>query len=266
MISAGIDIGSTTTKAVILDESIILSEIVIPSGGLPGDSARRAFELSLEKSGINREKIEAVAMTGYGRRMADFGDMIVTEIKACGYGAYFASPSHNKFRTVIDVGGQDTKVISLTDDGEVEDFSMNDKCAAGTGRFLEMLSHKLDLSYEDFVRAALESGTIVHMNSTCAVFAESEVISLLAKGVSRNDIAASAHYAIAERIGSMIRRIGQKTPVCFAGGGAKNTMLVRTVAENLNEELIIPDSPQTIVALGAAIAAQKRIISKENKS
>ena len=164
---------------------------------------------------------------------------------------------------MVDVGGQDTKIIALSDAGEVEDFAMNDKCAAGTGRFLEMLAHKLQLNYEDFVSEALTSKTLIHMNSTCAVFAESEVVSLLARGISKADIAAAAHNAIAEKIGTMMRRVGQKEMIAFTGGGAKNLALAQAVRENLNKEVSIPKSPQTIVALGAAIAAQKKLAENE---
>lgn len=162
-------------------------------------------------------------------------------------------------RTVIDVGGQDTKVIALGETGDVEDFAMNDKCAAGTGRFLEMLARKLGLSYAEFVNAALQSTVMIQMNSTCAVFAESEVVSLLARGADKRDIAAAAHGAIADRIGSMIRRVGQKEIFCFVGGGAMNRALAGRVEESLNKKVYIPESPQTIVALGAALAARQKM-------
>ena len=263
MITAGIDIGSTTCKAVFLEEDKILGEKIIPSGSLPGESARTVFESCLEDCGIEPSAVQAIATTGYGRRLADFGDMVITEIKACGYGIRFHPNPQGRICTVIDVGGQDTKIIALSDAGEVEDFAMNDKCAAGTGRFLEMLAHKLQLNYEDFVSEALTSKTLIHMNSTCAVFAESEVVSLLARGISKADIAAAAHNAIAEKIGTMMRRVGQKEMIAFTGGGAKNLALAQAVRENLNKEVSIPKSPQTIVALGAAIAAQKKLAENE---
>jgi (R)-2-hydroxyacyl-CoA dehydratese activating ATPase len=221
--------------------------------------------MCLEESGIEESSIEAIATTGYGRRLANFGDLVITEIKACSLGAKFIDCPLGDVHTLIDVGGQDTKVIALNEDGEVEDFAMNDKCAAGTGRFLEMLAGKLNLSYEDFVKAAQESQKMIHMNSTCAVFAESEVVSLLARGIEKEDISAAAHSAIAERVGSMIRRVGQKEIFCFTGGGAMNIALVSAIEESLNRKIFIPECPQTIVALGAAIAARDRII-KRSKS
>jgi predicted CoA-substrate-specific enzyme activase len=136
---------------------------------------------------------------------------------------------------------------------------MNEKCAAGTGRFLEMLAKKLELEYEEFVEAALRSSTMIHMNSTCAVFAESEVVSLLARGVAKEDIAAAAHNSIAERISSMIRRVGTKEVLCLTGGGAQNRALAQAVEENLNKKVFIPEHPQTLVALGAAAVARDRV-------
>jgi len=258
MITAGIDIGSTTSKAVLLDDTRILGSAVIVNVALPSESARLVFEAGLARAGLARERVTAVATTGYGRRLAGFGDFVVTEIKACALGVGFAGSPHGPIRTVLDLGGQDTKVIAIGEQGEVQDFAMNDKCAAGTGRFLEMLARKLDLAFDAFIQAALRSQNQIHMNSTCAVFAESEVVSLLARNISKEDIAAAAHQAIAERIGSMVRRVGQQEVIAFVGGGALNQALALKVEESLNKKVYIPESPQTIVALGAAIAAAQR--------
>jgi predicted CoA-substrate-specific enzyme activase len=258
MITAGVDVGSTTSKAVLLQDGKILGEVVIPSGALPQKSARDVFEQCCTGAGIEQSAVEVIGTTGYGRRLADFGDMIITEIKACGLGARLIESPKGPIRTVVDVGGQDTKVISLDENGEVKEFSMNEKCAAGTGRFLEMLAKKLELSYTDFVEHALRSNTMIQMNSTCAVFAESEVIGLLARGIDKSDISAAVHNAIADRICSMVRRVGEKEVLCFAGGGARNQALVKAVEEGLNKKVFIPQSPQTVVALGAAVAARDR--------
>lgn len=263
MITAGIDIGSTTCKAVIMNGSSVAGRVIIPSGSLPAESAQQVFSACCTECGIDPDAIDAIAATGYGRRLAKFGDMIITEIKACGIGSVFTECDLGAIHTIIDVGGQDTKVIGLNDTGDVEDFAMNDKCAAGTGRFLEMLAHKLELSYEQFIEAALQSSTMIQMNSTCAVFAESEVVSMLAKGVSKQDIAAAAHNAIAERIASMTRRVGSQEIICLTGGGARNTALARGIEEALNKQVFIPEHPQTIVALGAALAAQEKLSAKE---
>lgn len=259
MVTAGVDIGSTTSKAVLLRDTAILGQIVIPSAGLPHDLACEVFETCCRQSGVEKSDIAAIATTGYGRRSANFGDMVITEIKAAGRGASMLKPPSGQIFTIIDVGGQDTKVIALNEDGDVEDFRMNEKCAAGTGRFLEMLAKKLEMEYEEFVEAALRSTTMIHISSTCAVFAESEVVSLLARGVAKEDIAAAAHTSIAERIGSMIRRVGPKEVLCFTGGGARNNALAQAVEESLNKKVFIPEHPQTVVALGAAIVARDRL-------
>jgi len=265
MITAGIDVGSTTTKAVFLNGDSILGQVIIPSGSLPAQSARDVFEQCCSESGVGQTEIDGIATTGYGRRLTDFGDIIITEIMACGCGMTLTQPDAGLIHTVIDVGGQDTKVITLRDDGDVEDFAMNDKCAAGTGRFLEMLAKKLELTYEGFIDAALESTEMIHMNSTCAVFAESEVVSLLARGIDKTDIAAAAHTAISERIGAMARRMDAQEKIAFTGGGACNAALAKAVGESLNRDLHIPDNPQTIVALGAAVAIRDKLRGKQNE-
>jgi predicted CoA-substrate-specific enzyme activase len=257
-ITAGLDIGSTTTKAVLFDGTRTLASIVMPNAALPSDSARLVFDAALVAAGLDKGQVDAVATTGYGRRLAGFGDLVITEIKACALGAVHTGCPGGPIHTLLDLGGQDTKVIALGDQGEVEDFAMNDKCAAGTGRFLEMLARKLEMDLPAFIEAALRSTVQIHMNSTCAVFAESEVVSLLARNVAKDDIAAAAHQAIADRIGSMVRRVGQREVIAFVGGGALNRALARTVEESLNKKVHIPDSPQTIVALGAAIAAFRK--------
>ena len=258
MKSTGIDIGSTTTKIVLLEDDQILFRKVSPSGNLPAETGRALFAEALETCGLAREAVDVIATTGYGRRLVDFGDVVLTEIKACALGVLHHQPPHGAIHTIIDVGGQDTKVIALDDEGEIEDFSMNDKCAAGTGRFLEMLAQKMDLSYEDFVEEARAAETLLQMNSTCAVFAESEVVGLLARGESKGDIAAAAHEAIANRVASMIRRVGQCGAYCFVGGGARNRALVQTIEENLGEPVWAPEHAQVVVALGAALGAQRK--------
>lgn len=263
MITAGLDIGSTTSKIVILDGDRIIASTVILNAALPAESACLAFAAGLAAAGISREQVTAIATTGYGRRLAGFGDFVMTEIKACALGAVRMGSPHGQIRTVLDLGGQDTKVIAIGENGGVEDFAMNDKCAAGTGRFLEMLARKLDLSLTDFIAAALQSTNQIQMNATCAVFAESEVVSLLARNIPKPDIAAAAHQAIAERIGGMVRRVGQQEVIAFVGGGALNHALALMVEESLNKKVYIPESPQTIVALGAAIAAGSRASEAE---
>ncbi len=255
MIAAGIDIGSTTTKAVLLEDGRILAASLRPSGVKPALAAREAFAAALAEAGKSERDVARIATTGYGRRLAGMGDLVLTEIKACAVGALASGAEGGPPRTLIDVGGQDTKVIALNAGGAIEDFSMNDKCAAGTGRFLEMLAGKLGLSYEAFAAAAGTSTTSLQLNATCAVFAESEVVGLLARDVSLADIAAAAHAAIASRIAAQVRRVGARPPAFFAGGGACNEALVRAVARALDQPVAVLPRPQFVVALGAAIGA-----------
>ena len=258
MISTGIDIGSTTTKVVILDGDAVRACLITASGSLPGQAAKGLYAEALTRAGLSESDVQVVTATGYGRRLVDIGDIVITEIKSCAAGVMSLESPCGAIRTIIDVGGQDTKVIALDDEGDIEDFSMNDKCAAGTGRFLEMLAQKLDVSYQDFVAAAIRSDTMLQMNATCAVFAESEVVGLLARNVPKEDIAAAAHNAIASRIASMVRRVGRRGAYCFVGGGARNAALVRAVQESLNHSVFVPEQAQTVTALGAAISGRTR--------
>jgi predicted CoA-substrate-specific enzyme activase len=266
MICAGVDVGSTTSKTVLLHDDNIIGSLIVPSGSLPAKSAREVFEKCCVESGVDQSDVSPVATTGYGRRLAHFGDLVITEIKSCALGVTFTGSPQGQIRTIMDVGGQDTKVIALDENGEVANFSMNEKCAAGTGRFLEMLAKKLDLSYDEFVETAMKSETMIQMNSTCAVFAESEVVSLLAREIDKADIAAAVHNAIADRIASMARRVGAEEICCFVGGGARNKALVKAVEESLNRKVYVPESPQIMVALGAAIAARDKVNKRANRS
>ncbi|MCU0724199.1 MAG: acyl-CoA dehydratase activase [Planctomycetes bacterium] len=264
MISVGIDIGSTTTKAVLLREGAGTAHVLTRTGNLPGQTAREVYGRLLSENSLVESDVDVVATTGYGRRLADFGDVVMTEIKACVAGVR-NSGLPPAVRNVIDVGGQDTKVIAFEEDGEIRDFSMNDKCAAGTGRFLEMLAGKLELPYEEFVRVAAEADQEIQMNSTCAVFAESEVVGLLARNVSKANLSAAAHDSIAFRVASMVRRVRHEGEICFVGGGAANTALVRAVEEHLGEKVRVPPRFQMVVALGAAVEGLRTLAKHRGK-
>jgi len=259
VITVGLDIGSTTTKAVVLDDRGVAAAVIEATGVRPAETAAAVLQQAMTAAHVTPAEVSGIACTGYGRRLAGFGDLVLTEIKACALGATATLTTAGPVRTVIDVGGQDTKVLALSDDGEVEDFSMNDKCAAGTGRFLEMLAQKLDLPYEEFVAAALRSKARLQMNATCAVFAESEVVGMLARDVPKADIAAAAHQAIAARIGAMVRRVGRRGPYGFVGGGARNQALVQALIDHLGHGVEVLDQPQCVVALGAALGARRRL-------
>ncbi len=246
MICAGLDVGSRTIKLVLFDGSIRESSIV-NTGANP---LTRCRELLAGKA------YERMVLTGYGRHLvgAPLGVSVVSEIKAYALGARHLYPDCH---TVIDVGGQDTKVILLTPGGQVHKFEMNDRCAAGTGRFLEVMAHTLELTIKNLGDIALSASRAVQVNSMCTVFAESEVISLIGRGEETSAIALALHEAIATRIALMARRIGLTQRVVFAGGAAQNPCLCRLISQKLNIDVTVPANPQIVGALGAALLAQQ---------
>jgi predicted CoA-substrate-specific enzyme activase len=197
-------------------------------------------------------------VTGYGRHLVApvLGGEVISEIRAFAIGARNLYPD---CRTVIDIGGQDCKVISLSDNGEIQKFEMNDRCAAGTGKFLEIMANTLEVKISELGKLALRASRTVQINSLCTVFAESEVVSLIARGEEVSPIALGLHDAIATRIATMARRVGIKERVVFAGGAALNQCLYRLVGEKLGVELTVPPEPQTVGAIGAAILATRSL-------
>jgi len=257
MITAGVDIGSVATKVVVLKDKTIAAAEVAPTGSRPKATAQAVLDKALAVAGLQRSDVERIVSTGYGRRVIEFGDKTITEISACAIGTSFLGSPRGPVRTIVDLGGQDIKVIALDTDGEVGDFVMNDKCAAGTGRFLEVIAHALEVKLEDLGDLALDSRKQITINATCTVFAESEVISLLAQDVRKEDIVAGIHQSIAERVFAMACKIGLREVVTFNGGGAKNKGLVAALSAKLGVPLYIPDTPQFVNALGSALEALK---------
>jgi len=260
MVSAGVDVGSVATKVVILDgRRTVLAREVSPTGPHGDRIARELFQRALRESGLSEGDVCATVATGYGRRRVDFASQVVTEISACAKGLRWSVESSGASCLAIDLGGQDTKVILLSPDGSVEDFVMNDKCAAGTGKFLEVMAASLQVKLDDLPMLARKARQPVRINSTCTVFAESEVISLLSEGRSVEDIVAGLHLSIAERIAAMAMGFGRQETVYFCGGGAKNEGLRTALAEKLGAKVVVPDQPQFVNALGAAIIALEEI-------
>jgi predicted CoA-substrate-specific enzyme activase len=255
---AGVDIGSTTAKAVLLEDSRPVSSSITLTGADCEAAAKKALELALEKINKKRENIQYVVATGYGRRAIDFGNETITEISANAKGATYLGSEKGQVKSIIDVGGQDTKAIILDDKGRITNFIMNDKCAAGTGRFLEVIAKVLDESMNHFVELSLMSKSPVSINSTCTVFAESEVISLIAKKVPKQDIIAGIHKSVAKRIADLARAAGVKPVVFFDGGGAINQALKMAIERELGYEVFVPEHPQIVVALGAALIAYEK--------
>jgi predicted CoA-substrate-specific enzyme activase len=250
----GIDLGSRTAKYVILDQNNGIIAFKVMAGGI---NPLEKLRCALHKEGALKEGCRAdIVATGYGRHTAqgDLAEQTITEIKAFALGAHYL---HSSARMVIDIGGQDTKVIALDGDGSFENFIINDRCAAGTGRFLEVMAHSFEIEIGEFGNFALMAATLIKINSMCTVFAESEVISLLAKGVDPRSIALGIHQSIVERIEPMINRIGAREPILFAGGGALNPCLANLLGKRVGSNLIVPENPQIIGALGAALHRSK---------
>ncbi|MCI8593965.1 MAG: 3-hydroxyacyl-ACP dehydratase [Oscillospiraceae bacterium] len=251
MMIMGIDSGSTSTNAVILDENKrLLAHAVVRTGAKSGESAQKILEMVLERANLKREDLSAIISTGYGRVSIPFADANVTEISCHGRGAHYFDPS---VRTILDIGGQDSKAIRLSEQGEVKDFVMNDKCAAGTGRFLEMMARTLELPIEELGPVSLQWTEEVEISSMCSVFAESEVISLIARNKEKADIAHGVHKAIAGRAYSLMRRVGLTPKYMMTGGVAKNPGVVKAVEEKLGDSLVICPEPEIVGAVGAAL-------------
>ena len=252
--AAGIDIGSLTAKTVIMDaDARILASNVTQRGIFVDEGAARdSLKTALERAGLEPRDIAFTVSSGYGRKISGFGDKDVTEISCHARGAYFMNPA---VRTIIDIGGQDSKVIRLDDRGLVDSFVMNDKCAAGTGRFIEVMSTALDVPLLEIGERSLLSASPAHVSSTCVVFAESEIISLVSRGVKRNDILAGIHQAIAKRMNGLVKNVGVRPVVMMSGGVAKNRGVVRYLSEAIGAEIFLAEDPQIVGAIGAALYA-----------
>lgn len=251
MYTAGIDIGSSNIKAAIWDGSSfeVWSQ---PTGWDISETSEAVIQVLLDRASLKMEDLHQIVATGYGRKMCRFSGRSVTEITCHAAGAFYLTEGAE---TVLDIGGQDVKVIRLDIEGKVTDFLMNDKCAAGTGRFLEIMAHALGYTLEEFPKAALSAGRFEKINSMCTVFAESEVISLTAKGAARSEVALGIHRAIVSRSTALLRRIAPSGEVFFAGGVALNGCVETLLAEELARPVVVPPDPQSVGALGAAIHA-----------
>ncbi|WP_456388126.1 acyl-CoA dehydratase activase [Desulfolithobacter sp.] len=243
---AGVDLGSRTIKVAVWQDGGLVDHKIEESGFEPHEQAREM---------VSSYRPRYIVATGYGRHLAreHFADQVITEIKAHGMGIHSLLP---EVTTIVDIGGQDCKVISLNAAGKITNFQMNDKCAAGTGRFLEIMAASLSYPLKDFGPAALKADQAVQINSMCTVFAESEVISMKNRGIPREQIARAVHSAVADRIFAMLNRIGFGKSVAFSGGVANNPCIVEMIRDRLeNAQVTVPENPTIIGALGAAIAA-----------
>lgn len=240
----GIDLGSTTVKAVVLNGRV-LSSAIRPTGSNPKKAGEAVLEQVLEKA---PGPVGKVVATGYGR-VSFSADEIISEITAHAKGSHLLFPDA---RTVIDIGGQDSKITKVDDHGRVLDFAMNDRCAAGTGRFIENTAKALEVSLEEFSQRSQASQHPARINSMCTVFAESEVISQIAQGTSIEDVSAGVYASVARRIKAMVERVGVEYQVVFTGGAARSIAMRKALEETLKVKLTVPDEPQMVGALGAA--------------
>jgi len=255
--AAGVDVGSTQTKAVIVDETgAIVGRALIPTGANVVTAAEHAFKIALDGHGLAESEVAFVVGTGYGRYRVEFGDTQITEILCHARGAARMFP---ETETVLDMGGQDTKAIRIRPGGDVIDFCMNDKCAAGTGRFLQSAAAALDLDLGELGPLALKGRRPVPISTTCTVFAESEVLSWLARDKKIEDILLGVHRSIASRSVSLLRRVGVEGEVTFTGGVTRNPAMVAVLNDLLGTELNVSDESHFMGALGAALFALERM-------
>ena len=257
--AAGVDVGSTQTKAVVLgEEKSIVGRSLVDTGANVMKAAEDAFHEALRSAGVSEEEVEFVIGTGYGRYRVTFGNTQVTEISCHGRGAVHMFPGT---RTVVDMGGQDTKAIRVSESGEILDFCMNDKCAAGTGRFLGAASTALEIPLDQLGPTALRAERPVKISTTCTVFAESEVLSWLGKGKKIEDILLGVHQSIASRSIGLLRRVGIESEVTFTGGVARNTGMIHTLKEGLGLPVNVSAESHYMGALGAALFALDHILA-----
>jgi len=257
---AGVDVGSTQTKAIIINDKLeIIGRSLIDTGANVTRAAERSFVEALLAAGLKREDTAYVIGTGYGRYKVTFGDAQITEISCHAKGAFFLFP---RTRTVIDMGGQDAKGIKVGAEGDVKDFVMNDKCAAGTGRFLANAAEALGLPLDEIGAMSLKAKNPVRLTTVCTVFVESDIMSYLAQGKKIEDILGGVHSAIAARTISLVRRVGIEEEVTFTGGVSRNLGMVRALENKLGMKLNVSPDSHFVGALGAGLFAVERAIKE----
>jgi len=252
MITVGIDVGSITTKAAVVEDGKLISDRVMLTGYNAQDAGTKVYHDIIADLGIKASDVDKIIATGYGRKSVAIADKAVTEITCHAVGAHYLNPA---VRSIIDIGGQDSKAIVVDENGGVKDFAMNDKCAAGTGRFLEVMARALEVDINDFGEVSLQADTPAKISSLCTVFAESEVISLISKGEKRENIIAGIHESIASRVVAMAGRIGLSAPLMMTGGVAKNKGVVKALEDKTGYGIEVSEKTQVTGAIGAALIA-----------
>ena len=255
MITAGLDVGAKTTKAVILDNrQIVGRSSLILTGFDQQEAAEKAISEALTQAGLDQQAVERVIATGAGAKAVPFAHDTISDVKAAARGAKFFVPTA---RTVLDVGAEEGRGIRCDERGGVIDFAVNEKCAAGAGAFTEAMSRALEVPLEEMGPLSLRSRNSVPMNAQCAVFAESEVVSLIHAKTPKEDIVRAVHDAIASRIGSMVRRVGIEKDVVLIGGVARNVGFVDALRRGLGTDVEVPEAPEYVSAVGAALVANR---------
>ncbi|MGW6199739.1 acyl-CoA dehydratase activase [Kribbella sp. NPDC055110] len=251
----GVDLGSTTAKSVVVDDAgAILAAEVVQMGAVSRAGLARSMAGALAAVGIGEADVTATVATGYGRRLVPGVGRTFTEITCHARGV---AALHPGVRLVVDIGGQDSKAILVDQLGFVENFAMNDRCASGTGRFFEVLARALECELDELAALALAGSEDLEISSMCATFAETEIVSLLARGEDRADIAASVHRAVSARTLGLVAQVGRHTPVVMTGGVARNAAAVHFLSESLGAEVVVPAEPQITGAYGAALLARE---------
>jgi benzoyl-CoA reductase subunit D len=250
MIQVGIDVGAKFIKAVVLKDGKIVAKDQVLAGFAGKENMKKLFEKVLQDAGISENKVDSITSTGSGRKMVDFATKSITDVTAASKGAIHLYP---EVHTVIDVGAEEGRSIRCNNDGKIIDFAINEKCAAGAGAFTEAMARALEIPLEQFGELSLKSNKEIPMNAQCAVFAESEVVSLLHAKTSKEDIAKAINDAVASRITSMVRKVGFEKEIALIGGVAYNIGFVKSIETDLKEKIIIPEGPEYISAYGAAL-------------
>ena len=254
MITAGIDMGTKTTKVVILKDNQVVAKSLVLTGFEQQEVAERAMSEALAQAKLSRDNISRMVATGAGRKAVPWVQGNVTEVSADARAITFLFP---KVRTLIDVGAEEGRAIKCTPEGKVAAFAVNEKCAAGAGTFVEAMARALELKLEEMGELSLKSTTAVPMNAQCTVFAESEVVSLIHAQTPRQDIVRAVHDAISSRIVSMARRVGVETDIALIGGVAHNVGFVDALKRGLESDVLVPSDPEFVGALGAALIAKE---------
>lgn len=255
MITAGLDIGAKTIKIVILKDEEIIGQTIVLAGFDVKESLQKAWEDILPKAGIALNQIDRSMATGAGRKEATMAHSQGTEVSTASKGASFLD---SRVHTLIDIGAEEGRVIKIESNGKVMDFALNEKCAAGTGAFTEAMARALEVRLEELGPLSLQSTQAVAMNAHCAVFAESELVTLVHAKIPKSDIARAVHDAIADRIVSLVRRVGMEKEVMLIGGLAKNVGFITSLKRELGIEVIVPEHPEFVSALGAALLAGEK--------